>query len=105
MGVDEGSLRGTFFRDDTAPATTVQRVQFENAQIRASRLLVPSGESLDVAPTAGHPLLLVSLTAARVEIDTNHRASIRGDGDHLAELLRFELKTKPVGGTAPHARR
>lgn len=123
--VDEGSLRGKFFRDDTSPAATVQRIQFENAQVRVSRLLVAPGESLEVAPTAGHPTLLVALIAARVEmngagepsaplrvqvgdarwVDPSRRAHIRGEGDRPAELLRFDLKTKPVGGATRRVQR
>lgn len=35
-------LRGKFFREASVPAT-VQRMQFENAQMRITRVLVPSG--------------------------------------------------------------
>lgn len=123
--VDEGSLRGKFFRDERAPAATIQHVQFENAQVRVSRLLIAPGESLEVASSAGHPALLVALTAARVEmngagdppasprvqvgdarwVDPSRRARIRGERDRPAELLRFDLKAKPAGSATRQVQR
>jgi hypothetical protein len=44
--IDNVTLRGKFFRDATIPAATQERVQFENAQIRISRVIVASSERL-----------------------------------------------------------
>ncbi len=57
-------MRGKFFRDATIPAATQERVQFENAQIRISRVTVASGGRLEVRASAEAPALLVYLTQA-----------------------------------------
>jgi len=117
--VDEASLKGKFFREAHPADVNLQQVQFENAQIRISRLIAAPGQTLDHPSGAAVPALLVALTASQVEIepgpkggartlepgqtgwvDATRHARIRGNGDRAAELLRFEFKTKPVPSTA-----
>jgi hypothetical protein len=117
--VDEASLKGKFFRDEHPANVNVQRVHFENAQVRISRLLAAPGQTLDHSSGAAVPALLVALTGSQVEIDpsaeggsrrleagdtawvdASGHARVSGDGDGAAELLRFEFKTRPVSPTA-----
>jgi len=114
--IDEGSLKGKFYREDHARGVNLQRVQFENAQIRITRLIAAPGQALEHAAAAGGPALLVALTESRVEVgrpgsggdgaglltgetgwvSAGDRAWIRGGAESAAELLLFEFKTNPV---------
>jgi len=112
--LDEASLRGKFFRDDPQPTATSTRVQFENAQVRISRVQVAAGGALDLT-TGGMPALVVALTragfasggAANRELgigqtgwlDAGSAAVLRADPSALAEALRFDWKTRPVAGS------
>jgi hypothetical protein len=117
--VDDASLRGKFFREAPRANISLSRVQFENAQIRISRLIAATGETLGHSGGSAVPALLVALTASRVEIeparerssrrlepgqtawlDATGQARIRAGGDGAAELLGFEFKTRPVPPTA-----
>ena len=114
--LDDASLRGKFFREPSVPPAALQRMQFENAQMRITRVLVPSGDALDVTATAGQPTLLVALTpgafgtGAATGRDNGRRLQIgqtgwleagvggwvRPIGPTPFEVLRFEFKTRPV---------
>lgn len=111
--VDEASLRGKFFREEPTPASTIQRTQFENGQVRITRLVVAPGDALDIAAAADQPTLLVALTSAEVtdrsaigeddarRLDIGHTAwvgggdstRLRGPDTTPSEVLRFEFKT------------
>jgi len=115
--IDEGSLKGKFHREDHPLDENLQRVQFENAQIKITRLVVASSQPLEHAPTPGGPALLVALTESSIELGppgdrglqkrlqagetgwmgAGDRAWIRGGAERAAELLVFDFKTKPVG--------
>ena len=114
--LEEASLKGKFFREDPVPAATVQRTQFENAQVRITRIRVVAGQTLTVG-TGEQPALLVALTPTGVTtgdspnrlIDTGktawlgpgHTASVRPVGN-AGEVLRFDFKTKPATAAADH---
>lgn len=114
--IDEGSLKGKFHREDLARGVNLQWVQFENAQLRITRLVAAPGQTLEHAAAAGRPALLVALTASPVEVGrpgsggdgarlligetgwmgAGDRVRIRGGAESAAELLLFEFKTNPV---------
>lgn len=114
--LDDASLRGKFFREPSVPPAAMQRMQFENAQMRITRVLVPSGDTLDVTATAGQPTLLVALTRGefgarsstglgvgrRLQIghtgwlEAGVGGWVRPIGSTPFEVLRFEFKTRPV---------
>jgi hypothetical protein len=117
--VDEGSLRGKFYREEHPRGVNLRQVQFENAQIRISRLIVAASQTLEHVTMPDRPGLLVSLTESRVVgrsgesgdgkrllsgetgwMGTSDRVWIRGHAEGAAELLLFEFKTKPVGHTS-----
>ncbi len=63
--VNEQSLRGKFYREAYPPGEIFRKVQFENEQIRITRLVIPPRARLDVSANETEPALLVSLTTAR----------------------------------------
>jgi hypothetical protein len=116
--VNDQSLRGKFYREQYLPGENFCKMQFENEQIRITRLVIAPSASLDVSPNATEPALLVSLTPARFKargqksnatrisleegrtywLSVNQQQQFENVGDSAAELLRFEFKTKPVAG-------
>jgi hypothetical protein len=121
--VNDQSLRGRFYREPYPPGENFRKVQFENEQIRITRLVIASRAELDVSANATEPALLVALAPARFKareqksktvqisleqgrthwLSVNQRLQLENLGDSAAEVLRFEFKTKPVAGqTKPH---
>jgi hypothetical protein len=110
--LEEASLRGKFFREEPVPIATVQRTQFENAQVRITRVRIASGETLVLTATTGQPALLVALTRAGIvaagELDPQQLETGKGawldagqsvtlrSGTPAGELLRFDFKTRPM---------
>ncbi len=107
--MEEALLKGKFFREAPIPGTTVERTQFENAQVRITRVRVVDGQAMAVV-TADHPALLVALAPTSITqdgrqgrlIDTGqtawlgsgHTASV-GPVGNAGEVLRFDFKTAP----------
>jgi hypothetical protein len=104
------TLRGKFFRETPPPGENLEKVQFENVQIRVTRLVIAGGQQIDVRTTAQEPTLLIALTPiARTPIvsalapgqerwiDTNASERISNAGAEPVELLRFDFKTAPLG--------
>ena len=110
--LEEASLKGKFFRDEAALSETIERTQFENAQVRITRVRVLAGDSLDLATGGGQPALLVALTAAGIAAPTSAVARLVDAGKTVwldagrsfgirpvgvpAEVLRFDFKTAPM---------
>lgn len=97
---DVTTLKGRYFREPAPPADqNLEKVQFENAQVRITRLICAPGRTLTVIAGASEPSLLIDLSfevgkerwvgAGQSETVENRRA-----GSH--ELLRFDFKTRPV---------
>jgi len=114
--INEKSLRGRFHREAYATGENFQKVQFENEQIRITRLVCAAGKSLDVTTGPNEPALLVALSPSSFKVDGPRRKSaalrlqmgqsswvavsqqqkIENSGSAPAELLRFDFKTKPL---------
>jgi hypothetical protein len=99
--LEEPTLRGRFFRD-SSPETHIERVQFENAQVRITRILVGPGRSLAVK-TAAEPALLIALTNTSFGtigkerwLEAGSSLKLENAGAEPSEALRFDLKTRPV---------
>jgi tetratricopeptide (TPR) repeat protein len=120
-GKETNSLRGKFFREDVPPGENSQKIQFENEQVRITRLVCAAGKNCLEIANAKEPILFVALTDAQFRItkapriklqpgDTHWIAagkSVAGEniGQTAAELLRFEFKTAPlknINQTTPH---
>jgi hypothetical protein len=111
-------LRGKFHREAYPPGENFEKVQFENAQIRATRFACAKTCEL---PAAAEPALLVALSPLRLKssggrgglepgktkwLATGKKETVESAGEAHAEFLRFDFKTKPVKGDgkeAPHA--
>jgi hypothetical protein len=108
------SLRGKFFRESYPTGENFEKIQFENVQVRITRLVVAPGRSLELVAAPAEPTLLIALSNARIEasrsnapaqvalipgqerwLDAGQREELRNVGTDAAELLRFELKTAP----------
>ncbi|HXG67291.1 MAG TPA: hypothetical protein VNO70_19465 [Blastocatellia bacterium] len=114
--VNERSLRGRYFREDYPAGENYQKVQFENEQLRVTRLVCAPGRKLEVTTNATEPALLIALTPARFKaagqkgkaarwnpeagqtrwVALNQQEQLENLHDAPAELLRFDFKTKPV---------
>jgi hypothetical protein len=110
------TLRGKFFREPSPVGENVEKVQFENVQVRITRVVVAAGQSVDVNTTPTEPAVLIALTPATLEgiqgsngsgavtltpgkerwIGAGVRERIRNAGAAPAELLRFDFKTAPL---------
>lgn len=109
-------LYGKFHRQDVPAGENLLKVQFENEQIRVTRLVVAPGKKLNLSTSASEPALLIALTAAKLKASgaKNTPASLElgleqvrwmteaqvveweNSGAAPAELLRFDFKTKPM---------
>lgn len=114
--IGDKNLRGKFYREDYPAGENFLKVQFENEQIRVTRVVCVPGKKLDVATSANEPALLIALSPAQFKvtntkgkaaklsltvgkagwIPTNDKQVFENVGDSATELLRFDLKTKPI---------
>lgn len=111
-GKEPNSLRGKFFREEVPAGENFQKVQFENEQVRITRLICAAGKNCLEVANATEPILFVGLTAAQFKIgpdrnikllpgDTHwvaagKRVAGENSGKEAAELLRFDFKTVPL---------
>jgi hypothetical protein len=86
-------LRGRFTRDATL---TQNKVQFENAQVRITRLTKASGEGGVPATAGAYPRLLVDTTTGHVGwAKGGAPAHLESTGSAPPDILCFEFKTPP----------
>src|SRR5215471_6867581 len=114
--VNARSLHGKFQPEEYATDENYQKVQFENEQIRATRLAVAPRKKLTLSTAANEPALVVALTPASLKfkkgkagpselsldagktewLDQGSVVEFENVGGAPAEMLRFDLKTKPL---------
>jgi quercetin dioxygenase-like cupin family protein len=112
--VNENSLRGKYDREVYTPGENYRKVQFENEQIRVTRLAIAAGKSIDISTNPDQPALVVLLTASPLKagpagkagskfdqgktrwVAAGNTESVENPGRSHAELLQFDFKTKPV---------
>ena len=113
--VNEKTLRGRFYREASPPGENFQKVQFENEQIRITRLVCAQGKSLRLSRNPTEPILLVALTPSSLVmsersksielsldtgqilwIATGQEERLLTGGPQPVELLRFDFKTKTL---------
>jgi len=112
--VNEKGLRGRFYREDYPAGENFQKVQFENEQIRITRVVCAAGKQIAVAASASEPTLLVALTPAQFNarrskgsatpfkltpgqtrwLTVNQSERLDNTGKAPAEMLRFDFKTR-----------
>lgn len=112
--VNEKALRGRFLTEQPAPTENLEKIQFENDQVRITRLVCRRGKSLEISTISDVPALLMALTTSGVEmkgtgkatkmrlepgktlwIDAGKNAQLSPTDVDSIELLRFDFKTKP----------
>ncbi|QQS45584.1 MAG: tetratricopeptide repeat protein [Acidobacteriota bacterium] len=108
---DQNTLRGKYFREDHPAGENFRKVQFENEQVRITRLICAAGKSCQFATGDREPALIVTLSTAgfksaggRIDLaegktywlEAGKREDWLNSGGAEAELLRFDFKTEPM---------
>jgi hypothetical protein len=91
------TLKGRFHRQPS-PDGSGEVVQFENAQVRISRLTCAAGRTLPVAASVTEPALLIELEpqpGTHTWIEEAARDTLAAAGKSV-EWLRFDFKTRPA---------
>jgi hypothetical protein len=116
---DTHTLRGRFYSEPDAAGERAEHLQFDNAQLRVTRLMLAPLRHVRVTTTVLEPALLIAVTPAELAIvsgsrevappvlalgqarwiDVNTTANIENRGPEPIEILRFDLKTAPVQTT------
>jgi hypothetical protein len=114
--LNEKSLKGRYYREEYPAGENFQKVQFENEQIRITRLVCAPGKKLDISTGSSEPTLLIALTPTELKvnrvkarsarltlglgqsrwIDLSQQEQLENTGSRQAEMLRFDFKTKPL---------
>jgi hypothetical protein len=102
--LDERTLNGRYHREQPPGASGLEKVQFDNRQLRVTRVLVPAGGRFEALSSAQEPALLLALTAGPQGLEPGRarwleagaRWSLENAGSVAVELLRFDLKTRPL---------
>jgi mannose-6-phosphate isomerase-like protein (cupin superfamily) len=113
--IGRDSLRGRFYREDYPAGENYRNVQFENQQIRVTRLSCAPHKNLGVAASSTEPALFIFLSAARfisqdasagkpttrepgesIWVGVGQQTRFENLGDTPIELLQFDFKTAPV---------
>jgi hypothetical protein len=96
---DATTLRGRFFREAAPPGENLEKVQFENGQIRITRLVCAPGRTLEVKGSATEPMLLIDLNEAIGKerwLPAGRSANLDSQRASPREWLRFDFKTTPL---------
>lgn len=112
--INQNSLRGKFHREAVAPGENWLKVQFENEQVRITRIVIAARKTMDQSTNAAEPALLVALTPSQLQtgapkgktrvnlelgktrwLAAGQQEELDNSGDAPLEMLRFEFKTKP----------
>ncbi len=121
--VNASSLRGKFYREEYPEGENFRKIQFENEQVRATRLIIIPAKKIEASATLTEPALLIALSTARFKLydqkgkakqislepgqtiwlTAGQQAQLENTGKAPAELVRFDLKTKPAAGAGEKA--
>jgi hypothetical protein len=114
--VDRDSMTGRHNRGELPPGKNHQNVEFENGQMRISRLICAPRQSLDVEISSPNPALFIALSDANFKFTEGNgeakptsltlgqtiwmpaagTARFENMSDSLIEFLEFDLKTTPM---------
>jgi len=114
--INDKALRGRFYREAYPAGENFQKVQFENEQIRITRLVCAAGKPLELSTSPTEPALLIALVPSDFSVGegkgksaalrlgmgqtkwvaVGQRERLKNAGGAPAELLRFDFKTKPL---------
>lgn len=108
---DVRSLKGRFYRENIPQDQNVEQVQFENDQIRITRVVCAPGRGIRLSTGASEPTLLIALRDASLResgtnasirpgqerwLAANSTVTLENAGAQLIEFLRFDFKTAPA---------
>ena len=109
---DVRTLKGRFFREGAVNGENLEKVQFENEQIRITRVIGAPGRPVRLTASASEPALLIALKAAKLRassgavesvtpgqerwIPAGGAAAFENVGTESSEFLRFDFKTAPL---------
>jgi quercetin dioxygenase-like cupin family protein len=109
---DVRSLNGRFFRETVPTGQNFEEVQFENDQVRITRVIGAPGLSVRLAATPSEPSLVIALQPAKLResggsditvrvgqerwIPADAEVRFENLGSGPSEFLRFDFKTAPV---------
>jgi quercetin dioxygenase-like cupin family protein len=109
---DVKTLRGRFFREEGSNGKNLEKIQFENGQIRITRVICAPGSSVRFSAGTSEPALLIALSAARLQdsggaaitfrpgqerwIPAHSVHVLENIGPDSSEFLRFDFKTAPI---------
>jgi hypothetical protein len=114
--VNEKSLKGRFYREDFPAGQNYEKVQFENEQIRITRLVCAPRKTLELSVGGNEPALLIALSSVTFKkgqakgkaqplklgvgqtswIPADQRELLENVGSAPAEILRFDFKTRTL---------
>ena len=108
---DVRTLKGRFFQA-VPSGQNLEQVQFENDQIRITRVTYAPGRSIRIGTAASEPSLLIALQAAHLRepsgaaftvrvgherwVPANSAVAFENAGPESSEFLRFDFKTAPI---------
>jgi hypothetical protein len=117
---DDRTLKGRFFRESVADGQSVETIQFENEQVRISRVICAPGRSMRLAAKPSEPSLLIALQPAQLHasgadislrlgqerwLGASTALAFENRGSTPAEFLRFDFKTPPASSLAASSQR
>ena len=100
---EEKTLRGRFHREPVPPGENLEKVQFVNAQIRVTRVVIAPGKTIELVTGATEPSLLISLFPSPGHasgetrwLPVNRTEAIDNRSTAPLEFLRFAFLTPPI---------
>ena len=113
---DLDTLRGRFAPEPAPAGENPEKVQFENAQVRITRVMFAAGRAVQLTTPASEPAILIALKAAQFRNAAGKDLSMRPGQEHwlaagstlalsntgtaTTEFLRFDFKTAPLAAPA-----
>jgi hypothetical protein len=112
--VNDKSLKGRYYREEFPSVQNFEKVQFENEQIRVTRLVLQAARMTQINSSPDEPALLVFLSQANLNLArdknkteklsrtlgqtrwVNSSEVIKNSADGPVEILRFDFKTRPL---------
>jgi hypothetical protein len=93
---DPRTLIGRFASIAVPAGENLEKMQFENAQMRMTRIVIAPGQSVTLAAAPGVPSLFIRLMSGKsLWVGADTPITLGNDEAASQEYLRFELKTAP----------
>jgi hypothetical protein len=114
--LNDKTLLGRFFREDYPAGENFEKVQFQNEQVRISRLVCAPGKGLDINTGSAQPALLIVLSRSKFTsfeakskpakldlelgqtywVSAGREKRFQNTGAAPGEMLRFDFKSQPL---------